>query len=355
MRVLQLIDSLEAGGAERMAVTIANILVAEIDRSYICTTRGEGVLKNTISKHVGYLFLKRTKKLDLKALFKLLRFIKKENITIVHAHASSFFMGTLLKIVHPKINLIWHDHYGDSQFLNQRPKGILRFCSRFFTHILTVNKTLQIWDAKHLCCKQVELVKNFVIPYQGPKITTLKGASGKRILCLANLRAQKDHVTLLKSFKKVLKIYPDWSLHCVGKNFNDDYAASINDIVVDLRLKGHVYFYGSCTDTDNIISQADIGVLASKSEGLPLALLEYGLGGLAVVVTDVGDCGKVVSNDREGLLIQAESENELFQALELLIIDQKLRFQLGKGLEQTVALKFSKKVFLDQVLSIYQK
>ena len=59
MRVLQLIDSLDAGGAERMSVTIANALSTRIDRSYLCTSRKEGVLKSDLKKDVGYLFLRK--------------------------------------------------------------------------------------------------------------------------------------------------------------------------------------------------------------------------------------------------------------------------------------------------------
>ena len=59
MRVVQIIDSLDAGGAERMAVNYANAMANEIEFSGLVTTRKEGDLKPQISINVSYLFLKK--------------------------------------------------------------------------------------------------------------------------------------------------------------------------------------------------------------------------------------------------------------------------------------------------------
>ena len=58
MRIVQLIDSLDAGGAERMAVNYANALQSKIEFSGLVTTRKEGGLKEQINPKVSYLFLK---------------------------------------------------------------------------------------------------------------------------------------------------------------------------------------------------------------------------------------------------------------------------------------------------------
>ncbi len=71
MRVLQLIDSLRPGGAERMAVSYANLLHKKEQGSYICCTRGEGELKDQLSPEIGYLFLNKRSTLDIKAVTKL--------------------------------------------------------------------------------------------------------------------------------------------------------------------------------------------------------------------------------------------------------------------------------------------
>ena len=82
MRVLQLIDSLDTGGAERMAVNYANVLHDKIELSALAVTRKEGALKELLNDEVPYLFLNRTKTVDIAALLRLRRFIKQHKIQI---------------------------------------------------------------------------------------------------------------------------------------------------------------------------------------------------------------------------------------------------------------------------------
>ena len=224
MKVLQLIDSLEAGGAERMAVNLANALLGEVEGSYLCTTRKEGMLKAALQPEVGYLFLNKKRALDLTALLKLRRFIKAHQIDIIHAHSSSYFIATLVKLLYPKLKLVWHDHYGNSEFLEQRPTLVLGWCSIFFNHVFSVNHTLQVWAKQTLKVKSVCFLPNFASLDHAPLTTVLKGTQGKRLVCLANLRPQKDHFTLIDAFKEVVNSNPEWSLHLIGKDFEDDYS-----------------------------------------------------------------------------------------------------------------------------------
>ena len=77
MKVLQLIDSLQAGGAEHVAVNYANALAPRIEASFLCSTREEGMLKTSLSKDVQYLFLnkKTTTKSDAVVVFVFMRYI----------------------------------------------------------------------------------------------------------------------------------------------------------------------------------------------------------------------------------------------------------------------------------------
>ena len=76
MRVLQLIDSLDAGGAERCAVSLANGLAQEIEQSLIVVTRKEGILKKQLGAKVSYFFLGKKSAFDLKALRRLKTIVK---------------------------------------------------------------------------------------------------------------------------------------------------------------------------------------------------------------------------------------------------------------------------------------
>ncbi len=355
MRVLQIIDSLDAGGAERVAVNVANILSHNKDfKSYLCATRKEGLLKNSIDKNVGYLCLNKKSTFDVSAIKKLRQFVKKNNIDILHAHSTSYFIATLVKLLVPNIKIVWHDHYGYRAFTNVRKSRVLQFCSRYFSSIICVNNNLKNWSKKYLKTANVTYLPNFAIQDTIKPTTILKGKNGERILHLANLRPQKDHLTLLKTFKELLLMYPEYTLHCVGKNFEDEYAAQTMKHVYDLGLNDHVFFYGSRKDITNILDQSAICVLSSNSEGLPIALLEYGLAQKPVIATDVGDCANVIDDGVNGVIVEKENPKLLAKELMHLIENTSVAEAYAKQLKTKVENQYSKEVYLRELIKIYK-
>ncbi|HSQ47418.1 MAG TPA: glycosyltransferase family 4 protein [Lutibacter sp.] len=355
LKVIQLIDSLSPGGAEMMAVNIANALAENNVESHLCATRQEGDLKSKIGAGVGYVFLDKKSTLDFKAIQKLIRYLKSNEINTIHAHATSYFTAFLVKLQLPKITLVWHDHYGNSENLKERKKFPLTLVSKTFKTVITVNNHLLQWAKQHLQAKHCHYLPNFAtFGSENPAITQLHGENEKRIVCLANLRPQKDHINLLKAFKMVREKHADWTLHLVGMDFKDVYAEEIRATIKQLHLKSCVFLYGSCPDTQHILKQATIGVLSSKSEGLPVALLEYGLAKLPVAVTDVGECGVVVSHGKSGMLLPPSEENALAEALIFLIENEDRRKEFGENLDNNIRLNFSAHAFITQLIAIYQ-
>ncbi|NNK71780.1 MAG: glycosyltransferase [Flavobacteriaceae bacterium] len=313
MKVLQLIDSLQPGGAERMAVNLANELSGVGFDSYLCVSREEGLLKDSINPTVSYLHLKKRNTFDLTGIRKLLKTIKTNKIEVIHAHSSSFFWATLVKVFYPKVRLIWHDHYGNSEKVDMRSHRTLRFCSRYFDGIISVNEILRDWADTNLRCNYVRYIRNFVSTEDSLSSKgLLKGEAGLRIICLANLRRQKDHFNLLRSFKQVQKAVSGASLHIVGKAIDAEYTREIMSYV-DAENIDQVYFLGAQQEVHELLKEATVGVLSSISEGLPVALLEYGINGLPVVCTKVGQCEEVVGS--YGKLVPADNSGALAEAL----------------------------------------
>jgi glycosyltransferase involved in cell wall biosynthesis len=349
MRIVQIIDSLEAGGAERMAVNYANALANEIEFSGLVVSRKEGPLLNQINSNVSYLFLNKKSVLDIQSVLKLRKFLVKNKVEIVQAHSTSFFLAFLLKLTYPKVKLIWHDHYGDSEFLSKRPSLSLKLVLPFFDGIIAVNQKLKIWAEQKLNFKNVVYLPNFPsVENNISSQTNLRGNSGKRIVSLANLRVQKDHFLLLEVAKKIKLSHPEWTFHLVGKDFDDDYSKQIKALILDFNLKDTIFIYGSKQDIKNILEQSTIGILTSQSEGLPVALLEYGLYEKPVLVTNVGEIPLVIQDGINGFLVEAVSTQLFYDSLVKLIENDSLRAELGKALQNTIANKYSEEAVIHQ-------
>lgn len=353
MRILQLVDSLDAGGAERMAVNYANVLSEKIALSAISVTRKEGALKGDIAAKVPYLFLGRKRMVDFRALRLLRRFVKINNIEWVHAHGSSFFMAVLLKITYPKLKLVWHDHNGNRTQIQNLQNFFLVLCSFFFDAVITVNRELQSWAVQKLYCRKVLYLPNFTLPnpQENPK-TLLEGNIGKRIVCLANLRHPKNHIVLIQAFYDSGLFSEGWTLHLVGKDSRDDYAETLRNEIQRKGLADVVFLLGSKTDVYHILQQADIGVLCSTYEGFPVTLLEYGLSNLAVISSDVGYCSEIITDLRTGFLFNPEEPKQLREKLLVLAHDEHLRKTFGTLLHQSVVKQFSQDAVIASYLNL---
>jgi glycosyltransferase involved in cell wall biosynthesis len=353
MRVLQLIDSLKPGGAEKMAVTYANALVGQMEGSYLCCSRMEGMLKESLHPEVEYLFLNKKSSLDLKAILKLRNFIKSRQISIVHAHSTSFFLSGLLKFTGLKFKLVWHDHYGESELLKERNYKVLKIFSGLFSGIISVNTKLKDWAEQHLECRNVVEIKNF-IPESASEINSgfkLKGKEDEfKIICVANLRPQKDHFNLIKAFES-LSTDLQGSLHLIGENPESQYSNSILKAIKDSPLKENIYYYGAQTEILSLLQQADLGILSSRSEGLPVALLEYGMAGLPVICTNVGKCAEVLGQN--GRIVAANHPKALADEI-LFYLENKEKMMLdAENFRLSVMENYSQKAVIKKILGFY--
>lgn len=335
-----------------MAVSYANALSRNIGFGALVATRTEGSLKNQLDKNVVFGFLNRKSTFDFKALFLLRRFVIQNKITHLHAHSSSVFFGVLLKVLQPKLQLIWHDHYGNSEMLDERPIFALKIASCFVSRIISVNQKLQSWAIAKMFCKRVIFLPNFTCISSDniEKITYLNGEEGTRIVCLANLRPQKNHLLLLQIAKEIHKTHPDWSFHLVGKDFEDSYSNSLKAEIVALGLAEVVFIYGSRDDIPFILAQSTIGVLTSESEGLPIAILEYGLHKLPVISTRVGEIPSVIT-DKEGVLISSNDSCNFVLSLRKMIDDEMMRLTFAANLHNKITQNYSE----DAVIKLYLK
>ena len=356
MRILQIIDSLDIGGAEKMAINYANSLANTIEFSGLVATRKEGNLKGKINKDVNYLFLNRKNTLDFKAIFRLKAHCKFNKINYLQAHSSSFFTAFLVKLIHPKVNIIWHDHNGLSEFLSTRKSMVLKIASYFFKGIVVVNYQLKNWAEQTLNCKDIIYLANYTnLNEKEIKTTNLKGIEGKRILCLANLRFQKNHFLLLEVAQKLMISHPNWSFHLVGKDFEDDYSKKVKQHINENNLSNNVFVYGSKSDTKNCIDQCTIAILTSQSEGLPVALLEYGLNKKPVVATEVGEIPLIIKNDVNGFIVPKFDSEAFYISLLKLIENENLRSTFGLEFYKTIHANNSEKAVMENYLNWLEK
>jgi glycosyltransferase involved in cell wall biosynthesis len=355
--IMHLIDTLDAGGAERVAVNLVNMLPREKYTAYMCTTRSDGILSDVLLPDVGRLSLHRRYRFDLSALHRLVRFTREHNIQILHAHSTSLMIAAVASMFPPFPRVIWHDHFGRyaTEARKVFPYWLLSRRARF---VIAVNQSLAEWAMKKLGIpeERVLFIPNFVIETEtsGIKHAALPEKKGLRIVCVANFRPQKDHVTLIRAIAVVAQDFPEITLLLVGSCEDVNQFDLVEHEIKQHGLEGNVFILGERTDVQVILKECDIGVLSSNSEGLPLALLEYGMAGLPVVATNVGQCSEVLGNGKAGYIVPPGSPKKLSEALFVLIRHEELRRELGRKFIERVKKVYRADTILEKVCNVYE-
>lgn len=121
-----------------------------------------------------------------------------------------------------------------------------------------------------------------------------------------------------------------------------------------LKVSHHVTFLGwlSPQQRDDLLAKADIFVLPSYHEGLPVAILEAMAWGLPIVTTPIGGIPEVIVSNQNGLLVEPGNVQQLSKCIQLLIEDKQLRLSLGKAARET-AESFDAKIYGDRLANIY--
>jgi glycosyltransferase involved in cell wall biosynthesis len=152
---------------------------------------------------------------------------------------------------------------------------------------------------------------------------------------------------------RVVRDSAEAHLLLVGAEVDRNYAESLRREITGLNLARDVTILGPRDDVAAVLHACDIGVLSSASEGLPLALLEYGWSKLATVVTRVGQCPDVVDHGRCGLLVSPGDPDALAAAILQLLANNSLKHELSEGLARRVRDVYSAEAALKRLDQIY--
>ena len=142
------------------------------------------------------------------------------------------------------------------------------------------------------------------------------------------LSPEKGQALLLKAFEKVSREHPKVRLAIAGEG---PARPALEDTIARLGLQGRAHLLGWLNDLAPFYRALDVFVLPSLTECLPLAILEAGFFGKAVIASDVGGVREAAKNGVSALLIPPGSTGELVQAITRLVEMRELRERLGQS------------------------
>jgi L-malate glycosyltransferase len=164
-------------------------------------------------------------------------------------------------------------------------------------------------------------------------------ASGDRLIVMvANMHIRvKGHEDLIEAAQAVCQEHPEARFLLVG---DGELRKEFERQARDLGLERSIFFLGHQTNVPRLLGQCEIGVLASRAEGLPNAVLEYMASGLATVATAVGGVPELIRHETDGLLVPAGDPDALARAILRLLEDEPLRKRMAVAARENVVDNF---------------
>jgi glycosyltransferase involved in cell wall biosynthesis len=344
-----------AGGYERIVVETANlfaseglrvtlILLAETTESFYPIHPNIAIIQKDIHFGItekGNPVSRKLKLLGhLRSLKKISRDLRADVLicTGYHFAVSAILCGAKK---YSKVVAWEHTHYGSLK-PNLFWKTLLRLTYPRLHTIVCLNKREEAYFKK--------FANTCIIPnFASNKLRTYSQLDSKTILTVATLIPRKGIDFLIQSAKDVLLTHPDWKWKLIG-------SGPMKDLVIDFINTESLYErlileHPVSSHIENEYLNASMFVLTSRSETLPMVLIEAITHGLPCVSFDCPTGpSDIITHKEDGLLVETENTTKLTEAISLLIEDEEKRKQMGAN-----AIKNSKRFSSETIYQLWKQ
>jgi glycosyltransferase involved in cell wall biosynthesis len=359
--VCQVLHSLVVGGAEVLAARLARQLRDSYRFVFVCLDE-VGRLGNEL-KAEGFPVevLNRRDGLDWRLTLRFAKLLRRERVALLHAHQyTPFFYALMGRWLGRRIPILFTEHGRHFPDYPRRKRMLAnRLLLSRYDRVVGVGEAVRraVIANEGIPAVRVGVIYNGINldPFGKPahdrdglRREMGIGANDLVLIQVARLDYLKDHPTAVSTLERVVARRPEAKLVLVGEGPERE---KIEKEVRERRLTEHVRFLGLRMDVARLMTAADLFLLTSISEGIPLTVIEAMSAGLPVVSTGVGGVGEVVEDGRSGMLAPSGDDRALAEHILALAADPARRHAMGqRGRERAVAM-FSE----SQMHASYQK
>lgn len=356
MKILFITLRADHGGGPKHVDLLINNLSSEIEIYLACPQDRPYYDLWSKSKKIKDIFALPHRKFSAKKLLELNKFIKDNDIKIIHSHGKGAgIYSRILKILNPRLKIVHtlHGvHIGEYGFLK---KNAYIFLERFLT--LFTDKFINVSNSENSVCLKLKLFKKSKseVVYNG--ITALLKDDNAKIKF--DLSAKKVVTTISRfDYAKNMSLAYE-----IAKNFKDN--SSIVFLWLgdgDDRIKfesmaqkdgANIIFTGFTCKVPAYLSATDIYLSTSRWEGLPYALIEAQSLGIPIVATNVVGNNEVVENGKNGFLF--EDARQACRDIKILLNDEKIYGKMQAEALLNFKDKFEIRVAIGKMEQIYKE
>ena len=337
MKIIHVVETLGRGGLERMVVDLAE---AQVSKGYLCAiicifNSGE-LAKEAVSKGIQVVVCDKSKSFDLNAMIKLRKTIKVIQPDVIHTHNAVPNYYVYFSVILMRSFCIINTRHGMG---SKDPKSKLE--QKYKKSLKKTKYTVAVCEAarRKFVTDKILLADKCVVVKNGIKVknfTSLLSGSDKKedsnaiitIGSIGRLNWAKDFYTLLDAFQYLTNEFKNIKLMIVG---GGELEMELMHYSKHLGVYERVVFMGDTPNVKPALSEIDIFVSSSVSEGYSIALLEACAVGIPIVATDVGGNAEIVKNNVNGFVVPAKDKVALADKIAKLIRDKSIRDRFAES------------------------
>jgi glycosyltransferase involved in cell wall biosynthesis len=353
MKILHIVDSLEVGGAE---VLVSQMCQLQREQGHDVAVYAVGAL-GAIGKQLrgdGFTVVANVGKHLSDSTWNFYRLFRKACPDVVHTHnptptiyaAIAARLAGTSSVISTRHSLVSPPHNRVAEF---KYSLAARFCD-WIVGICDVT-TVNLRNLRSIPHHKIVRIYNGIAPLRQPTSKELPAKSGFTLVFVGRLQPIKNLQLLLNAFQIAYASAPDLRLWIVGDGIE---RTSLEKLAADLQISDQVTFFGQQLDVAPYFSAADVFIMSSKSEGLPLSLLQAISLGVPVIVPDVGGMPEVVRLTDAGSVVPPEAPVAMAQSILRMVNSAVDGRQYPKSLNPVFNSQFSLQAMTDAYMRLYK-
>ncbi|HEV2763799.1 MAG TPA: glycosyltransferase family 4 protein [Pyrinomonadaceae bacterium] len=363
MKVMHIMDSLNRGGAEVLALDVCrNARAAGLELTFVATGGGD-LEEDFRNSGVDFVRLQRRAPVDLRLAARLRRVVRERGVRVVHTHQAVEALHAHLATLGTKVKRVMSFHLCEADAKN---RAALKLLAPLTDANVAVSRDL-------LRCLHTQAGfdtdRNFRAVYNGVDARRLRG-DGRRVRdelklhdshlllgMVGNFYAdrRKDQLTVCRALVRVFAREPRAHFAFVGAR--DTQAPRVFEECVEFcrehAIGARVHFLGKRADIPDILDALDVFVLSSRHEGLGIAAVEAMMTGTPAVVSDLGPLLEVAGGGEYAAVFRAGDSEDLSERLLELVGDSARRARLGERGREWAQTQFGIEAHLASLGELY--
>jgi glycosyltransferase involved in cell wall biosynthesis len=327
LHVLHTTFGLNVGGQEKLLVELARHSDRRCFALTFVSLGGRGELAGELeSCGANVIAMGEPSGLKLGLIYRMGRLFRRLRPDVVHTHdhRSLFYAGPAAWLT--RVPLLINTRHGKNCHSTPRQVVVGSYLARLVDRYICVSDDVKAQCiAEGIPASRLLTIKNGIdvvrFAFSGPR-------PGGPIVALARLSPEKDLANLVRATALAAEQVRDLQVEIGG---GGPLLEELTQLAVDLGMGERIRFLGDVRDVPALLSRARMFVLPSRSEGIPLTVLEAMACGLPVVATRVGGLSEVVDQGVTGMLVPAADSGALSEAMVAIWNDADRGDQMGRA------------------------